>query len=221
MAGKTKAKKAKGEPKTYIAVILDRSGSMQTVKEPTIAGFNEQVEVIQQQADKAGKTFVSLTTFATDVQFPLWKQPAELLTKLTAASYWPNGGTAMNDAIGLTIAKLLEEVEDDEDTAYLVMILTDGEENSSKWYGSAALSRLIASLQKTKRWTFTVAGANIDLAALTRTLSIHAGNSVSFASTYQGTQHVWHLTAASVGDYLVNRGDGIASSTTFYGSKTS
>lgn len=204
--------------KTYIALILDRSGSMSDVKGATIEAFNQQAKTIRQNAGEAGETFVSLVTFATDVQFAQWHAPAELVQDLTPSSYWPNGGTAMNDAIGQTVNRLLNETPSaDPNSAYLVIVVTDGLENSSRTYGGATISALVSGLQANGRWTFTVAGANIDLRELSKTLSIPYANTYTFTADNAGIQLAGCANSIGTSNYLQSRGSrGISQVKTFY-----
>lgn len=204
--------------KTYIAVILDRSSSMLKVREETISGFNKQVEAVRAAGDSAGQVFVSLTTFADDVRFDLWRANSMALNFLNGASYQPHGNTAMNDAIGKTISRLMTEPADD-NTAYLVVVVTDGDENKSQHFSGPAASALISELQRTGKWTFTVAGANIDLAALSHTLSIPMGNTVSWVPTQDGAQTYWTSNASATKNFMVGRSRGLTATADFYDKK--
>ena len=69
--------------KTRVAVILDRSSSMQSIRNETISAFNEQVDAIK-ETSKDMDTKVSLVTFSTEVDGPVvWNQPVGKLKKLT------------------------------------------------------------------------------------------------------------------------------------------
>ncbi|MFX7090625.1 hypothetical protein ABTH94_21080, partial [Acinetobacter baumannii] len=80
---------------------------MDSCKKPTILGFNEQVQTIQNNA-KNGKYFVSLVTFNNQVERHFFNEPSEAIHELTNDTDRPNGGTAMHDAVGMTIDWLKE-----------------------------------------------------------------------------------------------------------------
>lgn len=149
------------KPKTYVTIVLDKSGSMGGTKVATIQGFNEQVQQIKENA-KNQDIFASLVTFNGEVFENLWCVEAANLQEATVADYHCNGSTAMRDAIGYTIDKLQNTVEDDENTAYLMIIISDGEENSSVHVSVDSLRERIDACQATKRWTFTYMGCNAD-----------------------------------------------------------
>ena len=120
--------------KTYIAVVLDSSGSMQKIKKEVIQGFNEHAATIRAGSGNQLDSKVCLMTFASYVNPPvLWCVDAKQLKDLTEESYKPDGMTAMLDCVGVTIDKL-EEQEDieDEQTAVLVLVVSDGRENNSR-----------------------------------------------------------------------------------------
>lgn len=146
------------KPRTRIAIVLDKSGSMASTKRQAIEGLNEQ---IQQAKIRAGEHDLrcSLVTFNGEVFEHLWDVPADKLMEAKVEDYIPIGGTAMRDAVGYTVQKLLNtEQPDDKDTAYLVYVISDGDTNSDMHYSQAALKELTESCQATGRWTFTYMG---------------------------------------------------------------
>ena len=87
---------------TEIAFILDRSGSMQSIAETAVSGFNE---LLTQQQQEHGQTPVrmSLVLFNTEYEVPFASLPAQELPRLDMKTYSPDGSTALLDAIGRTI----------------------------------------------------------------------------------------------------------------------
>lgn len=150
------------KPKTYVSIILDRSGSMSGTRQLTVTGYNEQVEQIQTDA-KDQDIFVSLVTFNGNVFEHFWNENADKLVKSSYEDYNPNGSTALYDALGYTIDKLQKTTQEEEGTSYLIITITDGEENASQQYkDSELLKHKIESLQKDKNWTFTFMGCSKD-----------------------------------------------------------
>lgn len=148
------------KPKTYVSLILDQSGSMCSTKEQAVQGYNEQVQQMKLNA-KDQEIFCSLVTFNGEVFEHLWCEEASKLNESTSEDYLTEGATAMRDAIGYTVNKLLATTDSkDPNTAYLVVIISDGEENSSKHFSEPALKELIQSVQATKKWTFTYMGCD-------------------------------------------------------------
>lgn len=167
---------------THVAIVLDRSGSMASCRAETINGFNEQVQKITGKTKTDGTadtTLITLVLFNHEVEFVHFVSPVDSLREITAEQYVPNGSTAMLDAVGLTLTRFEREVEDDEQTRYLVIIITDGEENDSKEFTYERIAEMIQKRQQTGRWTFSYMGANQDLSDLSKRLNIPKSNTAT------------------------------------------
>ena len=88
---------------TEIAVVLDRSGSMESARTDTIGGFNT---FLAEQVDDAGDVNVTLAQFDNEYDVVYLREPIRQAPRLTADSYVPRGTTALLDAIGRTIDEL-------------------------------------------------------------------------------------------------------------------
>jgi uncharacterized protein YegL len=210
LTGKKKGNNTMTKKKTYVAIILDRSGSMQSTKLQAVQSYNEQVQQMKQNA-KDQEIFSSLVTFNGDVFEHLWCEPAEKLQESSAENYFPDGATAMRDAIGYTIDKLQATTKADDDTAYLVLIISDGEENSSKKYTVGALNEQIRSLQRTGKWTFTYMGCSEQyLEEISRQTSIPVSNMAVWSnSTREKARYCFRATNAKIGSYYTERAKGM------------
>ena len=116
-------------------IILDESGSMYSIKESIISGFNELVETIHGIEKKFPEQehFISFLTFnGQKQQWLYFFQPAKELKKIDDEKYNPDSLTPLFDAMGLSIQKLKTALEKESDYDVLVTILTDGQENASK-----------------------------------------------------------------------------------------
>lgn len=193
--------------KTYVTIVLDKSGSMNTVRYETIRAFNEQVDVILRNSEELD-TVVSLFTFNDQVDTIYWAQPIEELKLLTTEDYVPNGMTAMNDAIGAAISRMELELPDinDPETAVLFVVVTDGEENSSHKFKASDVANLVNRLTETKRWTFSVVGANIDLDKLSDKLNISKGNILKYSANSAGVARSSNAMGTAYANYLQTRG---------------
>lgn len=167
--------------KTKILIVLDSSGSMETGKEITISGFNEQVDIIKKHAKDGGETTVSLMTFSSPpVKMTYFDQAVGDLKKLNNKNYVPEGYTALYDAIGLGIAAIEESIMGDTNTAVLVAVFTDGDENSSQVYTSAQLKKKLSQLEEAGNWTFTLMGPKAGVSEMADILGIERGNVAGF-----------------------------------------
>ncbi|MDP9049547.1 MAG: VWA domain-containing protein [Acidobacteriota bacterium] len=175
------------ENRTRIAIILDRSGSMQSVREATISGFNQ---FIRSQRELPGDVSVKLVQFDDqyDVVFNL---PLPEVPELTQDLFVPRGMTALFDAQGRTIAALGEELaalpESERPTNVIVMTLTDGLENASKQYGIAQIAAMVKHQTEVYKWNFVFLGANQDAIHTGALMAIPAASSLTYRSSRSGT----------------------------------
>lgn len=186
------------EKRTAVLVILDESSSMERCIDATLSGFNEYVQMLQ-----AKKDFITLTltTFNTvDVTTRFVDEPVEDIKLLTKQQYRPNAMTPLYDAIMQTVNETEKKLQG-HPISVLCVIITDGEENSSKLYTRDQVSERIAELTKLG-WTFTYLGANQDAWQVGRSLGIQAGNTMSYAATNTGTQIMYASLARSTSVYL-------------------
>jgi hypothetical protein len=146
--------------KTYVAIVLDKSGSMDETKSAAISGFNEQIQQLKEDS-KTQEIYCSLVTFNGEVFEHLWNVPAGELSEANDTDFIPLGSTAMRDAVGYTVQKLLNTTNhEDPDTAYLVIVISDGKTNQDKHYSWESLKELTQGCEATKKWTFTYIGCS-------------------------------------------------------------
>lgn len=161
-------------------IILDESGSMESIKGSIINGFNEIVQTVK-GIDKEfpeQEHFISFLTFnSLGLKTIHYRENVQALQPIEEKRFTPNGSTPLYDALGYSFAKLQRDLENQIEYNVLVTILTDGEENSSKEYSGAAIKDMIDGL-KLNRWTFTYIGADHDVAKFAASLSIE--NSMVF-----------------------------------------
>jgi uncharacterized protein YegL len=155
-------------------IILDESGSMQSIKESIISGFNELVQTIQgiEKQTPEQKHFVSFVSFnSLEKKLLHFVDPVSQLKKINAQSYQPQAQTPLFDAMGFSINKLREYLAGKKDYNVLVTILTDGQENDSREFSRTAIQKLIQELEQ-NNWTFTYIGADHDIDRAASSLSI-------------------------------------------------
>jgi uncharacterized protein YegL len=169
-------------------IILDESGSMESIKEIIIQGFNEIVQTVK----GIEKNFPEQEHFISLVSFNGWGQkllhfidPVSKLEQIDATRYQPAASTPLFDAMGFSLGKVRQVLEGKSDYDVLVTILTDGEENASKEYSGQAIKRLIDEL-KMNHWTFTYIGTDHDVEKFAATISIH--NTISFSKDVEGVK---------------------------------
>ena len=158
--------------RVLVNVILDKSGSMASKLKDVIEGFNAYVDGLSQE-DKVEYLF-SLTLFDTLVAHRSVAVPLSQVQKLDTKSYQPGGNTALNDAIGITVRKV--DTDRPQVDKVVTVIMTDGEENSSREWTHDAVKGLISQKESEGTWTFVFLGAAPDAWDQGRGYGIPAAN---------------------------------------------
>ena len=137
---------------TQIVVVLDRSGSMDTIARPTVEGINS---FVKEQKAADGEAYMTLVQFDNMYETTYQTKPInEVIDLVVGETYIPRATTALYDAIGRTINEL--KTEDD----VVFVIVTDGFENASKEFTQKMVFDKIEEKKKSG-WNFIFLGANI------------------------------------------------------------
>lgn len=189
-----------GRNGTLIAVILDESGSMEGCRSATINGFNEFVQG-QRSASGAGEAYLSLVKFdSPQIKRVYENVHINNVQPLTPQTYAPNGGTNLMDAIGQTLNSInttLGSHKPEDRPGVLVVIITDGAENSSREFHGEQIKNMVKAAEGAD-WTFTFLGANVDAFSMGSTFGMNASNSINYSTaSMAATMDV--LTQTTVG----------------------
>ena len=166
--------KSENRHQVHNLIILDESGSMDSIKNSIIQGFNEIVQTVKgiEKEFPEQEHFISLVSFNGLGQKVMhFTEPVSKLEMINGSSYRPAASTPLYDAMGFSFAKLRNHLEKVSDHNVLVTILTDGEENASKEYNGEAIKSMIEEL-KNKDWTFTYIGTEHDVEKFAASISI-------------------------------------------------
>lgn len=165
-------------------IILDESGSMQSIKKEAVDSVNETIQTIRSAESKNENQehFISLVTFNDNVKTVYDCVPAKEATEITAGTYCPDCCTALYDAMGISLNAMRPKVT--EKDRVLVTVITDGYENASREYNGKAIKALVDEL-KGKGWVFAYIGANQDVEKVAATISI--SNTMTFHTTPEDT----------------------------------
>lgn len=201
--------------KTYVALVLDKSGSMNSVKDEAISGFNEQLHALQESVSKTHKIYGTVIFFDTHVRVLHKNVPVKKISDINSDTYQPGELTAMLDGVGRAI-EILSVPELGEEDAVLVVTVSDGYENASKEYTYETLAQAIKHKQKSDRWTFSYLLANQDLSTVKDRLGASLGNISNYTSTREGTAQGLMFNAQSTTAYLHARDAGVTRTDAFY-----
>jgi len=181
---------------THIVALLDKSGSMKTVENDTVGGFNT---FIEEQKKVPGEATITLVQFNDKCETTYTDVPLAHVAPLTVETYKPSGWTALNDALAKTIndvgSKLSAKPEHERPSKIIVLVMTDGEENSSKEFngsdGLKKLSGMVTHQTDKYSWEFVFVGANIDAFATAHAYGIQSGHTINYTSNAIGQQNVF------------------------------
>lgn len=167
--------------KILISFIQDRSGSMSSVWEETLNGFKTYIADMQsdQQKDNEVEYLFSLTTFDTQIDTPYLGIAIAKVDGDALKKYGPRGSTALYDAVG----KTLQAIDDDKGLTFdkaIVVIVTDGKENSSREWSKTALHAAIDERIKRGNWTFTYLGTQPETWNDASSLGVGVGASATY-----------------------------------------
>lgn len=161
--------------------LLDRSGSMASIADDVVGGFD--TFIADQRAD-AGDARLTLVQFDGQDPHQVLVDAAPLdRVRSIAGRFRPRGNTPLFDAVALLLDRA--ERAGGHDADQLVVIFTDGEENASRTWSRVALFDRIARLQQ-RGWTFVFLGANQDSYAAGRAIGLAAGNVSNFGADATG-----------------------------------
>ena len=172
----------------HTLLILDESGSMQSIYKQALTGANETIQSTkaaqEQYPDQDHRfTFVTFNTIEPFIKTVIDDQPVKDVKELTEADYRPNACTPLYDAMGVSITALEQKVR--EGDRVLVTVITDGLENASREYSGKAVKAMVDRLRE-KGWTFVYIGANQDAVEVAKDL--HIWNSLEFCASIEGTE---------------------------------
>ena len=183
---------------TEIIIVLDRSGSMISIKEDTIGGFNTFIET---QKKLPGKAILTLVQFDNEYEMVHDAIDIKKVPFLTEETYVPRGSTALLDAMGKTISSTsarLSKKRKKPDQVLFVTI-TDGEENSSKEFTNEKIRELTKNCTDKDKWQFVYIGANQDAFAVGGNMNITT--TTNFIATPTGTRAMYASLNTSTSNY--------------------
>jgi hypothetical protein len=144
--------------KTLIIVLLDRSGSMESKRADVIGGYNRFLK--EQKALTVDACRLFGTQFNTEFTIMQPIAPIQVAGELSEQNYIPGGSTALLDAFMHTMVQAEKEKQADERA--LMLIITDGEENSSRETSYEKVAEMVKAKEALGDWTFTYLGVSLD-----------------------------------------------------------
>ncbi len=190
------------EDSTDITVVLDRSGSMQIVRDDTIGGFNS---FLADQKSQPGEATFTLVQFDNEYEVVHAGKKIADVPELTASTFVPRGSTALLDAIGRAInetgKRLADLPEHDRPARVAFVVVTDGEENASKEFTRERVFEQITHQREKYNWQFIFLGANQDAIKAATDMGMAAASSMTYAHNKMGTNEAFKSTSRKMSSY--------------------
>ena len=187
---------------TEIVMVLDKSSSMQPLQSETITSYNT---FIEEQKKVGGEAYVTLILFDTEYHVAYQSIPINEVPVLDRSVYTPFGWTALLDGLGQGIdrvgARLDGMDESEKPDKVIFVVITDGEENSSKEYSFPQIQEKVKHQQEKYNWQFIFLGANIDAFDVGSKLGIGKDHIAQYSASTIGTRDAYIGTSCAVSDY--------------------
>lgn len=206
-----KTQKKKGANETLVNFILDKSGSMESVKEATISSFNEYLRTLKNDGNKYS---FSLVLFDTKLDKVSVNQPIGGMTGLSSGNYLPGGNTALYDAVCSTIDGIKNTLKKGQKV--LTVIMTDGQENASVEHKGSDVKDRIAALENTGNWSFVFLGANQDSWLNAGAMGISKMNTANFNASDVGIKATMRSVASNTSSFSASS---LGNTSTFFSAK--
>jgi hypothetical protein len=182
--------------KTYIGVILDRSGSMTTIKSDMTGGFNT---FIKAQKKVEGEAVVSLFQFDSDFETVYKNKP---ISEVPHLNLIPRGSTALRDAVGKASAIIGEDLaalpEDERPGNVVILVISDGLENASREFTGPDIQKIIKEQTDKYNWNYQYLGANQDAVTAGTNLGFAAANTLTYGTSQDSVINTWNNLSSSV-----------------------
>jgi len=191
-------------PTTHLYLLLDRSGSMASIRPDVIGGYNAFIEAQRADGHDARVTLVQFDT-ADNQEVVLDRARIDRVPLLTEATFVPRGGTPLWDATGLLIRRAEKRAtqraragKGAEDIVFVT--ITDGEENSSREFTGESVRTLVKA-READGWTFVFLSAALDAYANATAIGYDTRSVQAFAPSPAGAAAAF----TSLADATVSR----------------
>ena len=187
---------------TELIFILDKSGSMAGLESDTIGGYNA---MLTKQKAIEGPCRITTALFDNRYQLLHDRIDIQAVSPLTDKDYQAGGTTALLDAMGQTLHKIIN-VQKKTDPDYradqvIVVVITDGQENASREYSPDMIKKMVETQQKDYGWEFIFLGANIDAIVTAGAFGIAPDRAMDYLADSQGTELNYQVLSQSIGSF--------------------
>ena len=187
---------------TELVFILDKSGSMGGLETDTIGGYNS---MLAKQQEVEGECHITTVLFDNNYELLHDRIDIKAVSPISEKEYQVGGSTALLDAIGRTIHKISNAqkhtADDYRAEKVMFVIITDGEENSSREYSAEKIKAQIERQKEKYGWEFVFLGANIDAIETAGRFGISADRAQNYHSDSEGIELNFRVMSEVVAEY--------------------
>lgn len=187
---------------TELVFILDKSGSMSGLEQDTIGGYNAMLE---KQKALEGEALITTVLFDNSCELLHDRIDLRAVSPITEKEYFVGGATALLDAIGSTINKIVNAhrhtAEEYRAGKVLFVITTDGMENASREYDYNKIKAMVERQKSQYGWEFIFLGANIDAIDVAGRFGIAPDRVQNYHADSEGTSLNFRVTAQAIASY--------------------
>lgn len=184
---------------TEVVFILDKSGSMAGLETDTIGGYNS---MLNKQKKAEGEAFVTTVLFNHHYELLHDRINVRGISPITEADYEVGGTTALLDAIGFSIQKIINVQKhtsaEERANQVLFVITTDGMENASREFSPRKIKKMITHQKEKYGWDFMFLGANIDAVSTAAQFGIEEDFAVNYHADNVGTKLNYEMVSEAV-----------------------
>lgn len=200
------------ESYTHITLILDRSGSMFSIRSDVVGGVNRFIDT---QKGLPGECTLSLVQFDDEEPYEVLRDFASIATvPLLGDEYSPRGNTPLYDAIGKGIVKtgkrLAEMAEEDRPGRVIFCVMTDGLENASTKYTQERVRQMTEEQINRWKWEFVYLGANQDAIEEGAKIGTPTPTSANFMATPKSVHKALRTFSANAAAYRTGTATGMS-----------
>lgn len=185
--------------KTFLGVLVDRSGSMASMKTEAEAGIKQFFKEQREVTPKGHTVITSLAQFDNNYEMVWNNQP---ITDVPDYELHPRSMTALLDGIGRFVTETGAELdklnEDEKPGTVIIVIVTDGQENASQEFNAKQVRELVKHQESKYNWDFVFLGANMDAVAEASKIGIGARGAMTYEATGDGMTQGYAAASAYV-----------------------
>lgn len=207
--------------KTHVGFCIDESGSVRGIIKPLVDSYNKNVDSIREsvlaEGQEASMTALAFGHATLKHRVLYYGQQVQVVEELKVTDLHPSGMTPLFDSLYRMIKKLEELDDKNPDTTFVISVITDGFENSSKDPGITSALKLMEEKICMDRWTFAFLVPNGHARSFSMKYGIPMGNIQEWdKNTKAGTEEAFIKNAAAFSGYFISKSRGVKSTKSFY-----